>query len=121
MATFGILVGGGPAPGINGVIGAATILARRSGACLEVRAECDVDGVTEEPDTERSGDPLGAIGLDARLWAQPVVDVMGDDAQPVPDGEGEERRRVGAAREGTAHRRSTRREGAAREQFVEQR
>jgi 6-phosphofructokinase 1 len=32
MATFGILVGGGPAPGINGVIGAATILARRSGA-----------------------------------------------------------------------------------------
>jgi 6-phosphofructokinase 1 len=30
MATFGILVGGGPAPGINGVIGAATILARRS-------------------------------------------------------------------------------------------
>jgi 6-phosphofructokinase 1 len=32
MATFGILVGGGPAPGINGVIAAATILARRSGA-----------------------------------------------------------------------------------------
>ncbi len=32
MATFGILVGGGPAPGINGVIGAAAILARRRGA-----------------------------------------------------------------------------------------
>jgi 6-phosphofructokinase 1 len=32
LATFGILVGGGPAPGINGVIGAATILARRRGA-----------------------------------------------------------------------------------------
>jgi 6-phosphofructokinase 1 len=32
MPCFGILVGGGPAPGINGVIGAATILARRSGA-----------------------------------------------------------------------------------------
>lgn len=32
MPTFGILVGGGPAPGINGVIGAATILARRRGA-----------------------------------------------------------------------------------------
>jgi 6-phosphofructokinase 1 len=32
MTTFGILVGGGPAPGINGVIAAATILARRSGA-----------------------------------------------------------------------------------------
>jgi 6-phosphofructokinase 1 len=39
VATFGITVGGGPAPGINGVIGAATILARRRGArvigCLE--------------------------------------------------------------------------------------
>ncbi len=32
MATFALLVGGGPAPGINGVIGAATIYARRRGA-----------------------------------------------------------------------------------------
>ena len=32
MARFGILVGGGPAPGINGVIGAATIVAERRGA-----------------------------------------------------------------------------------------
>ncbi len=32
MATIGILVGGGPAPGINGVIGAAAIYARRHGA-----------------------------------------------------------------------------------------
>ncbi len=32
MATIGILVGGGPAPGINGVIGAAAILGRRQGA-----------------------------------------------------------------------------------------
>ncbi len=32
MATFGILVGGGPAPGINGVIGAAATLALRNGA-----------------------------------------------------------------------------------------
>jgi len=32
VATFGILVGGGPAPGINGVIGAATIAAERAGA-----------------------------------------------------------------------------------------
>ena len=32
MSKFGILVGGGPAPGINGVIGAATIAARASGA-----------------------------------------------------------------------------------------
>jgi 6-phosphofructokinase 1 len=32
VATFGILVGGGPAPGINGVIGAATIQAHRHGA-----------------------------------------------------------------------------------------
>ncbi len=32
MATFGIVVGGGPAPGINGVISAATLSARASGA-----------------------------------------------------------------------------------------
>ncbi len=32
MTTIGILVGGGPAPGINGVIGAAAILGRRRGA-----------------------------------------------------------------------------------------
>lgn len=31
MATFGIVVGGGPAPGINGVIGAAALLAARRG------------------------------------------------------------------------------------------
>ena len=31
MSTFGILVGGGPAPGLNGVIGAATTVARRRG------------------------------------------------------------------------------------------
>jgi 6-phosphofructokinase 1 len=39
MATFGILVGGGPAPGINGVIGAAAAVALRRGArvigCLD--------------------------------------------------------------------------------------
>ena len=34
MATFGIIVGGGPAPGINGVIGAAATVALRSGACV---------------------------------------------------------------------------------------
>jgi 6-phosphofructokinase 1 len=32
MATFGVLVGGGPAPGINGVIGAAALAATRRGA-----------------------------------------------------------------------------------------
>jgi len=32
MPTFGILVGGGPAPGINGVIAAATLMAHRRGA-----------------------------------------------------------------------------------------
>jgi 6-phosphofructokinase 1 len=32
MASFGILVGGGPAPGINGVIGAAALAAARRGA-----------------------------------------------------------------------------------------
>jgi 6-phosphofructokinase 1 len=31
MATFGIVVGGGPAPGINGVIGAAALMAARNG------------------------------------------------------------------------------------------
>src|SRR5262249_62049248 len=31
MSTFGIAVGGGPAPGINGVIGAAATRARRRG------------------------------------------------------------------------------------------
>jgi len=31
MATFGIVVGGGPAPGINGVIGAAALAARHRG------------------------------------------------------------------------------------------
>ena len=32
MAIFGIIVGGGPAPGINGVIGAAALTAARAGA-----------------------------------------------------------------------------------------
>jgi len=32
MATFGLVVGGGPAPGINGVISAATLAARQQGA-----------------------------------------------------------------------------------------
>jgi len=32
VTTFGIVVGGGPAPGINGVIGAATTVARQEGA-----------------------------------------------------------------------------------------
>ena len=32
MATFGIVVGGGPAPGINGVISAATLAARAAGS-----------------------------------------------------------------------------------------
>ena len=32
MGTFGILVGGGPAPGINGVIGAAAMAATRAGS-----------------------------------------------------------------------------------------
>jgi 6-phosphofructokinase 1 len=32
MAVFGIVVGGGPAPGINGVIGAAALTAARAGA-----------------------------------------------------------------------------------------
>ncbi len=39
MTTFGIVVGGGPAPGINGVIGAATLMARAQG--------CNVIGIRE--------------------------------------------------------------------------
>ena len=39
MATFGLVVGGGPAPGINGVISAATLAARQRGCrvigCLQ--------------------------------------------------------------------------------------
>jgi 6-phosphofructokinase len=31
MATFGVLCGGGPAPGLNGVIGAAVLQAARHG------------------------------------------------------------------------------------------
>jgi 6-phosphofructokinase 1 len=52
MATFGILVGGGPAPGINGVIGAATILARRNGA--EVRGIREGFRWLMEGDTSRA-------------------------------------------------------------------
>ena len=34
MGSFGILVGGGPAPGINGVIGSAAMTALQSGASV---------------------------------------------------------------------------------------
>jgi 6-phosphofructokinase 1 len=63
MASFGILVGGGPAPGINGVIGAATILARRSGA----RVLGLVDGFSwlMKGDTDHSVDLH--IGLVSRI------------------------------------------------------
>jgi 6-phosphofructokinase 1 len=51
MATIGILVGGGPAPGINGVIGAATILARRQGArVLGIVEGFDPPDLPREPD-----------------------------------------------------------------------
>jgi 6-phosphofructokinase 1 len=52
--TLALLVGGGPAPGINGVIGAATIYARRRGARVlgipngfELLVSGELDGVRE--------------------------------------------------------------------------
>jgi 6-phosphofructokinase len=54
MATFGIVVGGGPAPGINGVISAATLAARQQGAKVigilqgfEWLMQGDIDHVVE--------------------------------------------------------------------------
>ena len=61
MATFGILVGGGPAPGINGVIGAATATALEAGH--------RVIGILDAPpaDTtvmEVGGDPSDELFID---------------------------------------------------------
>ena len=50
----------------------------------------------------------GRVGFGGRFRAQAVVDVVGDDVEPVPDGEGDEGGRVGAARERAGHRRSAR-------------
>ena len=54
MATFGLVVGGGPAPGINGVISAATLAARQQGARVigilqgfEWLMQGDIDHVVE--------------------------------------------------------------------------
>ena len=51
MSTFGIVVGGGPAPGINGVIGAAATVARRRGH--DVIGILDGFGHLMEGDTSR--------------------------------------------------------------------
>ena len=57
MATFGLLVGGGPAPGINGVISAATLAARRRGA--------RVTGILQGFEWLMKGDIEHVVDLDA--------------------------------------------------------
>jgi len=57
MATFGLVVGGGPAPGINGVISAATLAARQQGA--------DVIGILQGFEWLMQGDIDHVIELDA--------------------------------------------------------
>ena len=47
MSTFGILVGGGPAPGINGVIGAAAMLSRAVGGITRTTAIFALPGSTK--------------------------------------------------------------------------
>ena len=86
------------------------------GACLEIGPGRDIDGVANELDPERGCDLGGLVGLRARLGSQSMVDVVGDDDETVADGEGDERRGVGAAGEGAGDRRSARRKRATREQ-----
>ena len=59
MSTYGILVGGGPAPGINGVIGAAATAAMRSGD--------RVIGILEGFRHIMSGDTSQVVELDAAM------------------------------------------------------
>lgn len=57
MATFGLVVGGGPAPGINGVISAATLRARERGA--------RVIGIRQGMEWLMQGDIDHVVDLDA--------------------------------------------------------
>ena len=107
MATFGIVVGGGPAPGINGVISAATIAARRSGArvvgCIQGfqwLMEGDIDHVIDLDEnavnrihelggsilrTSRANPTKDPANLDrvidslARLGVDHLISIGGDD------------------------------------------
>jgi 6-phosphofructokinase len=62
MATFGLIVGGGPAPGINGVISAATLRARDSGA--------RVIGIRQGFEWIMQGDIDHVVDLDAESVAR---------------------------------------------------
>jgi 6-phosphofructokinase len=62
MATFGLLVGGGPAPGINGVISAATLAARQRGA--------RVIGILQGFEWLMKGDIDHVVDLDAEAVAR---------------------------------------------------
>ena len=62
MATFGLVVGGGPAPGINGVISAATLRARQLGH--------RVIGIRQGMEWLMQGDIERVIDLDAEAVAR---------------------------------------------------
>jgi 6-phosphofructokinase 1 len=107
MAVFGILVGGGPAPGINGVIGAATILAERRGArvlgllegfrwLMEGRTDCarDLDAsavanihlqggsilqTSRANPTKKPGDLENVVRTLAKLNVDHLITIGGDD------------------------------------------
>ncbi len=62
MATFGLLVGGGPAPGINGVIRAATLAAERR--------NCRVIGILQGFERLMKGESDHVVELDAEVVAR---------------------------------------------------
>ncbi len=62
MATFGLVVGGGPAPGINGVISAATLAARQQGS--------RVIGILQGFEWLMKGDIDHVVDLDAEAVAR---------------------------------------------------
>ena len=107
MATFGILVGGGPAPGINGVIGSAALQAARRGARMlglldgfqwlmegdaahvrelvpEEVARIQLEGgsilrTSRANPTKREGDLERVVGALDRLGVDHLVTIGGDD------------------------------------------
>ncbi|MBC8187661.1 MAG: 6-phosphofructokinase [Proteobacteria bacterium] len=62
MATFGLVVGGGPAPGINGVISSATLAARQQGA--------RVIGILQGFEWLMQGDTTQVVELDGEAVAR---------------------------------------------------
>jgi 6-phosphofructokinase 1 len=107
MATFGLVVGGGPAPGINGVISAATLRARQLGARvigirqgfewlmqgdIEHVVDLDADGVSRIHElggsilrTSRANPTRDPANLDrvvdglGRLGIDHLISIGGDD------------------------------------------